>query len=206
MSFYSMAFSRMAICSDRQTKSFIQVSIVVTAGLGGIVITSSFDQADHHNMHGCQDPPRSANRHASSIFAESNITAIVQASFDQPMFAPGLEHFGRGSLVSGKAGNAELDFTACFVDFSLTEPEKLAFEAINLSNPGPVEVVIQHSAGLDGSFFEPSMAVIGLAGRQKISLDLAKTGFRPVGGKQALNVFIQPGLVLFDRVADDGHK
>jgi hypothetical protein len=33
----------------------------------------------------------------------------VQASFDKPMLTPNLEHFGRGSLLAGKASDAEFD-------------------------------------------------------------------------------------------------
>ena len=86
------------------------------------MMASSLEQTDHQVVHGCQDTSRGTNRHSSSIFAESNVTAIVQASFDKPMFASGLKHFCRGSLISGQAGNAELDFMACFVDFPLAEP------------------------------------------------------------------------------------
>ena len=101
------------------------MTIIITASLGGILMASSLEQTDHQIVHSCQDTPRCTDRHTSRIFAESNVTAIVQASFDRPMFASGLKHFCRGSLVSRQAGYAELDFTTGFVDFSLAQPGEI---------------------------------------------------------------------------------
>ena len=84
-----MAFSRRAFYGEQQVKSFSDMPIEVTASLGGIVITGSLDQTDHQVINGSQVTPRSTNRHSGSIFVESDVTAIVQASFNQPMFAPG---------------------------------------------------------------------------------------------------------------------
>ncbi len=204
-----MAFSRMAIYGDQQLKGFIDVAFEITVGFSGVVKTSSLDQTNDDIMNNCQDAPRGANRHASRILTERHITAIMQASLNQPMFTSRLEHSHRRGLLPGKAGDPELDFTACFVAFALPEPDKLALETIDLSNPGPVEVIIQHGAGLDGAYFEPSMSIIGFMGGQEIGLDLSKARFWLPRSVQALNIFIQTGLVLLDRpevISAPGHN
>lgn len=122
----------------------------------------------------------------------------MQAGFDQSMLTPELKHFGWWSLVSGKAGNAMLDLTACFVDLSPADPGELAFQAIHLSNGGPVDVIIEHGAGLNSAFFEPSVPEIDLANGQEVSRNLAKTGFGLVRGEQTLNIFVEPRLVFLD--------
>ena len=92
------------------------MAFVVAAGFGRIVMTSLLDQTNNQVMHSSQDTSRSADRHADGIFTESNITAIVQASFDKLMLGSELEHFSRGCLRLRKAGDAELDLTVCFED------------------------------------------------------------------------------------------
>jgi len=87
----AMAFSRMTLGGDEQAKSIFQVPLKVATGLCSIVITSTFDQTDQQIIHRSQNTPRSANRHAGRIFAESNIPAIVQAGFDKLIISPNLE-------------------------------------------------------------------------------------------------------------------
>jgi hypothetical protein len=169
-----MAISRMAFDGKQKAESLVQVAFEVTASFGGIGITGAFDQPEHQVMHRRQDPPSCAEGHASGIFMESNIPAIVQARFDEPMLPPDLEHFGRGSLLPGKAGDAEFDFTAGFIDVTPTDPGELSFETIDLCNTGPIQIIVQHGAGLEGALFEPSMTVIGFVGRQEIGFDGAK--------------------------------
>src|SRR4030042_4180913 len=175
------------------------MAFVVAAGLGGIVMASPLDQTDNQVMHSSQDTPRCPNGHTSSIFTESNVTSIVQARFDKPRLAPELEHFSGGCLRSRKAGNAELDLTACFEDFSLADPVKLTLQAIHLSDAGPIDVIVEHGAGLNAACFKPTMPIIGFVGGQEIGGHLAKTGFGLVWGKQALNIFVQMRLIFFDR-------
>ena len=143
--------------------------------------------------------PRSPYHHASSIFAKGRIPATVQVNLNQPMFAFRWEHLHGRGFLSGKTGDTELDFTAGLIAFALPDPDKLALETIDLSNPGLVEVIIQHGTGLDDAFFEPSMTIMGLLGALEIGLYLSKARFWLVRSKQALNIFIQTGLVLFDR-------
>jgi hypothetical protein len=93
--------------------------------------------------------------------------------------------------VSGKAGNAILDFRAGFVDLSLSDPGKLAFQTIHLPQARPIDVIIEHGAGYDGGFFQSPMSEIDFAGTQEIGCNLSETRFGLVGGEQALNILGQ---------------
>ena len=161
-------------------KGLRQMAFEKPKDFSSIVPASSLDQSDGYIVNQSQDATCRADRHASGIFPKSHIQAIVQTSFHQPMFASRLEYSHRRGMFSGKAGDTEFDLTAGFVASALPEPDKLALETVDLSNPGLVKVIIQQGTGLDGAFFKPSMAIIGLFGRLEIGLDLAKARFRLV--------------------------
>ena len=191
-----MAFSRMAIRGDQRAKSFIQVAFEISTSLGSIEITSSLDQTDDQVMYRCQNQSGSAESHTGGIFAESNIPAIVQAGFDKPMLAPDLEPFGGRCLRSGKAGNAEFDFSTGFVGLTPTDPGKRLFETIDLSKPGPSEQIRlhQHNQAISFPFdatgitdmlkppmeFGRSMHRDGLLAKHRISDKLTATHKTPV--------------------------
>ncbi len=155
----------------------IQVTFKMTTGFGSVLMTRAFDQTDNQVMNSRQDPSSSADCHAGIVFVESDISTVVQARFYQPMCTSDLEHFCRRGLIPGKAGQAELGFTAGFVDFPLPDPGKLSFEPIDLANFRPVKVIVEHGTGLHGAFFKSPMSIIGFADCQEVGLDLSEAGF-----------------------------
>ena len=155
-----MAFSRTAIYGEQKGKSIVNVPIIVTASFCSVAMARSLDQTDHQVVYSSQYPSSCANCHPGSVFTESDIAAIVEASFDKPMLASRLKHLSGRSLAVGKTGNAVLNLATGFEDLSLAYPVKLTLQAIHLPNTRPIKVVIEHGAGLNRAFFKPSMPII----------------------------------------------
>ena len=123
----------------------------------------------------------------------------MRSGFNAPMGAANCEQaFGR-CFGPGQTGNAEFDFAVGAITFALASPLKLALQPIDLGQAWPVGVGIQHFAGGDGADFNATMAFVHFVGRPKIGLDFSKAGFGVLGGKEFLNILVQPGLVLLDR-------
>src|SRR4051794_17942879 len=93
------------------------------------------------------------------------------------MPASQLQHFGRCGLLAAKTGNAILDLVTGFVDLPLTHPEDLAFEAIHLTEAGPIGIIIQHFTGLQHTDFDPTMTITDLFRAQEVGFDLAEARF-----------------------------
>ena len=129
---------------------------------------------------------------------ECHISSIMQSGFNEPVFASHPEHFRRSSLFSHKAGHAKLDFTTGFISLALTYPREFTFQAINLADPRPIQIIIEHLTGLNGASFDAAMSIADLFGGQKVSRNLAKPRFGRLGSEQALDRLIHLGLVLLD--------
>lgn len=68
-----------------------------SSALRGIVKTSLFDERQNQVVDSRHNATHIASGHAGCIFAQGNIAAIMQTSFDAPMFATILEKLqGRG--------------------------------------------------------------------------------------------------------------
>jgi len=70
------------------------MTFIGTASLSSVFVAYPLDQTQNQIMDGSQDTTGSADRHAGSIFMESDIPAVMQAGFDQPVLASHLKHFG----------------------------------------------------------------------------------------------------------------
>jgi hypothetical protein len=194
-----MAFSRSRIDDKQEGESFGNVSIEVAATLSRILKPRPLDQGNDQILEGCQNIFSGPYRHAGGIFVKGDIPPIVQAGFNIPVQSSELQQLSCRYPVPGKAGDAILGFTVGLIDFAGSDPGELAHQPIDLGYAWPIQVVVEHGAGFDGAFLKAAMTAIGFGGRLEIGGDLAKAWFRLIRGKQALNSFIQPGLIFFDQ-------
>ncbi len=81
---------------------------------------------------------------------------------------------------------------------SIAPPLKLAFQAIDLCQPGPAGIRIEHFTGRDLAKLDASVSLVDFLGSEEIGLNFPKTGLGGFRGKQSLNVFIQLRLVFLD--------
>lgn len=66
----------------------------------------------------------------------------MQTGFDQPLVSPNCQKPLWWGDPAGQVG-PPINFAAGFVDLSLAHPNKLAFEPIDLTSPGPIKVIIE---------------------------------------------------------------
>ena len=158
-----MGFSR-----EKECKSLVNMAFKIATCLGSVNIVGPFDQTQYEIMDCGQNATGRTDSHTCTIFMKSDIAAIMQARFNQPMLPSDVENFSWRSQVSRQAGNAVFDFRAGFVNLTLADPGEITFEAIDLSETRPIAVIIKHGAGLDRAFFKASMANVDLCYTQEI--------------------------------------
>ena len=108
------------------------------------------------------------------------------------------QQLGWRGFIACQAGDPEFDFARGTVRASIAPPLKLAFEALDLRQPWPAGICIEHFTGGDDSGLNPSMSLVDFLGAEKIGLDFTEAWFGIFGSKEGLNVFIQLRLVFLD--------
>jgi len=105
------------------------------SSLSGIVEIGLAHEGENEIIEGSHDFAHSARGHASGIFLQCEIAAVMETGFDAPVRSANLQQVRRCSLCAGQAGNAEFHFTGSAIRASVTPPLKLAFQAIDLRQP-----------------------------------------------------------------------
>jgi hypothetical protein len=109
----------------------------------------------------------------ATVFAVGNVANPMQPVFDVPMSAPAGEQLGGVGPLVRDAGDGELHF-----DGSLAVADRGPFQAADLSQAGPIEMLRQTRAGLQMPLGVTTVTfVAGANFRQRaLSLGLARRG------------------------------
>jgi hypothetical protein len=88
--------------------------------------------------------------HASVVFSQSDIPAVMQAVFDAPIGAGHLEELKRGDLFSPERGKAIFDLLP---NFTGLERHETAFQSEDLLEIGPIQEILELAADRDRASF-----------------------------------------------------
>src|SRR3990170_4495954 len=93
--FVVMAFSRKGISRNQQGESLLKMPSKPPSALSSVRETSLFKQTQDQIMHDCQNASSCTLGHARSVFMESDVPAVMQARFDEPMLTSHCKQFSR---------------------------------------------------------------------------------------------------------------
>jgi len=142
---------------------------------GDFHVAAVTEQADGGVSERCQILWSVATLDLALVFAEGHVAHPVQA-FHAPMGSPAVQQQVRVAGATREAGDGVLQF-----DRGLALADSRAFQAADLTQTGPVQMIGQASAGLKMPLHPPSMPLARRAGfRQRLlSLLLGSGGEIP---------------------------
>ena len=191
-----MAFSKSRDRGCEQGKSLLEMTGKPTSPFGSILKPSPLDKPEEQVVNGCQYSSCPSLGHASSIFPEGNVSAIMQTSFEPPRLGSNINQFCWTGLLGWQTCEPLFDFLAGFDHLSTSQPSELALQPVDLTQTRPIQIVVEHGAGGDGPFFYPSMTPIDRLSPLKFGRDLSDAWLRGLPGKQLLNHLMQVRLVF----------
>ena len=101
-------------------------------------------------------------------------------------------------FLTGQTCNSKLDFASCPITFSAAPILDGAFQAIDLCQPRPARIGVEHFTGLNGTDFKATVTFIYFLSSLEIGLDFSEAWSGIFRGKKFLNAFVQSALIFLD--------
>src|SRR5512134_91576 len=148
-----MKSSRACLKSSEESQSLMGMGGKETSGRRQIAVFQfTNQQAQDEIIEASHNPGSVFSGHASAIFMQGDISAVVQAIFNAPVGAGHLQQSVWRNLFSGQAGDAIDDL---FLDFTGFRKDEAPFEFENLLLVGPIQEVFELAAHRESTLLDP---------------------------------------------------
>jgi hypothetical protein len=128
-----------------------------SSGMSGIGKLCLPNQYQREIVDGSHDISCLTDGHASRIFFQSDIQAIMQAGFNPPMGKSDIQLTRGIGLLACQVGNAKFHFTRGSIAFSIAPSFKQSLQTVDLRQARPPRVGIEHFTGDDRTRFYTTM-------------------------------------------------
>ena len=118
------------------------MSSKITSSLSCVLKFCLSGESDHQVIDGSHDLSHVAHSHVRGIFMEGDIAATMQSVFNAPMQSTNFQEAHRCGLRSIQTGDSKFGFTGGVITPTGTEPLKVSFQSIDLSQSRPSRIGI----------------------------------------------------------------